>query len=163
MMTRLREEASHTDTYNGLLDYMQNTCNDANQMECIPQNSMDKQRHRGVAPSPEPECTERSAAPLRHESTSISRSYHREFTDETTITRQDKSLTVKKIQRPAREKHEVSLLGTVGWCQKTPNSWLRSCAHLNAPTLLRQNFVMFYIHFVSLFIFHYFNHVTCYF
>ena len=25
MMTRLREEASHTDTYDGLLDYMQNT------------------------------------------------------------------------------------------------------------------------------------------
>ena len=67
-------------------------------MECILKNSTDKQRRRGVAPSPEPECTERSAASLCHESTSIPRSYHRKFTDETTITRQDKTQTIKEKQ-----------------------------------------------------------------
>ena len=87
-------------------------------MECILQNSTDKQRRRGVAPSPEPECIERSAASLPHDSTSIPRSYSREFTDETIITRQDKTPTVKEIQKPARKDHE--LLGAVSWRPEDP-------------------------------------------
>ena len=121
MMTRLREEASHTDTYDGLLDSEHldrlNTL-DARQMECILQNSTDKQRRRGVAPSPEPECTERSAASLRHDLTSIPRSYHHEFTDNTTITRQDTMQTIKEIQIPARKDPEI--LGAVCWRPDNP-------------------------------------------
>ena len=61
-----------------------------------------------------PESTERSAASLRHDSNSIPRSYHRESTDETTITRQDKTPTGEEIQGPAMKDHEVP--GAVGLC-----------------------------------------------
>ena len=74
MMTRLREEASHTDTYDRLLDYMQNTWIDSTlwtstrwrvfyRTTC----TRTKQRRREVAPSRKPECTERSAAHLHHD------------------------------------------------------------------------------------------------
>ena len=71
-----------------------------------------------MAPSPELECIEISAASLPHDSTSIPRSYRREFTDETTITRQDKTPTVREIQKPARKDHE--LLGAVYWRPEDP-------------------------------------------
>ena len=62
-------------------------------MKCIFQNSTstDKQRRRGVAPSPEPESTERSAAPL--------------FQEATTVNLQMKLLSQDKIRRRQSKKY----------------------------------------------------------
>ena len=161
MMTRLRDEARHTDTYDGLLDYMQNTWIDSNtldarQMECILQNSTDEQRRRQVAPSPEPECTERSAASLRHDSTSIPRSYHREFTDKTTITRQDTTQTIKEIQRPARKDYEI--MGAVCWRPEDPE-FLKIMCSPECPHTVNCSHKTFYFFIYIMYFYVYIFHI----
>ena len=111
-----------------------------------------------------PECTERSAASLCHDTNSIPRSYHRESTDDTIITRQDQTPTVKEIQRPAVKDHEVP--GAVCWRPEDPEFLAKIMCSPECPDTVNcshKTFLMFYIYYVSLCIFHYYIHVICYF
>ena len=102
-------------------------------MDCILQNSTDKQQRRGVAPSPEPECTERSAASFRHDSTSI---------QATTVNLQMRLLSQDKIRRRQSKKYkdrdlqDHEILGAVCWRPEDPEFLVKVMCSPECPTRL---------------------------
>ena len=137
MMTRLREEASHTDTYDGLLDYMQNTWIDSTlwtpdrwsvfYRTVRTNNDVDGWHHRRLNQNPQ-----KDQLPLYVMIQLL-------FQEATTVNLQMRRRD--KIRRRQSKKYR-DLQGKImkyweqyAGGQKTPNSLLRSCAHLNAPTL----------------------------
>ena len=138
MMTRLREEASHTDAYDGLLDYMQNTWIDSTlwtpdrwsvfYRTVRTNNDVEGWHHRLN------QNAQKDQLPLYVMIQLL-------FQEATTVNLQMRLLSQDKIRRRQSKKYR-DLQGKImkyweqyAGGQKTPNSLLKSCAHLNAPTL----------------------------